>query len=314
MDEASPRFRQDLVAAATEAEGVPCVDVSDPGTGTSFRFYDFEYQLALQLNGQPLRAVTAWASEAYGVDLTAEGVGEFAGRLAELGFLEPAASARRPRSCSCCRARRSHAVAGGRHAAARSGRACRRLAGERRGGVDDDRGGADRDVHPRPRDVRFARRADARRARPAAGGGGARRREERQAVRYPHRGEQGPDARSSDSGRPRCRPEIHAPRARAFSARGTAARGPGRREARLQLGDGARRQLAGRASGRADSAADAERHGGGGAADAAAGPAAAGSARAAAARVARRRATRVRIRFRRAVANGGNRPRRTASR
>jgi hypothetical protein len=93
MDEASPRFRQDLVAAATEAEGVPCVDVSDPRSGTSFRFYDFEYQLALQLNGQPLQTVTAWASEAYGVDLTAEGVGEFAGRLAELGFLEPAASA-----------------------------------------------------------------------------------------------------------------------------------------------------------------------------------------------------------------------------
>jgi len=96
MDEASPRFRQDLVAATTEADGVPCVDVSDPGTGTSFRFYDFEYQLALQLNGQPLRAVTAWASEAYGVDLTAEGVGEFAGRLAELGFLEAAAPVAAP--------------------------------------------------------------------------------------------------------------------------------------------------------------------------------------------------------------------------
>ena len=57
MDEASPRFRQDLEASATEAEGVACVDVRDPGTGTSFRFYDFEYQLALQFNGQPLRAV-----------------------------------------------------------------------------------------------------------------------------------------------------------------------------------------------------------------------------------------------------------------
>ena len=93
MDEASPRFRQDLVAVATEAEGVPCVDVSDPATGNNFRFYDFEYQLALQLNGQPLQDVTAWASAAYGVDLTAEGIGEFAGRLAELGFLEPAGSA-----------------------------------------------------------------------------------------------------------------------------------------------------------------------------------------------------------------------------
>jgi len=96
MDEASPRFRQDLVAAATETDGVPCVDVSDPATGTSFRFYDFEYQLALQLNGQPLGAVTAWASEAYGIDLTPDGVREFAGRLAELGFLESAAAAPAP--------------------------------------------------------------------------------------------------------------------------------------------------------------------------------------------------------------------------
>jgi hypothetical protein len=91
MEEASPRFRQDLVAATTEADGVPCVDVSDPATGNNFRFYDFEYQLAQQLNGQPLRAVTEWASAAYGVDLTADGIREFAGRLAELGFLEPAA-------------------------------------------------------------------------------------------------------------------------------------------------------------------------------------------------------------------------------
>jgi hypothetical protein len=88
MDDASPRFRKDLEASATEADGVACVDVSDPKTGTNFRFYDFEYQLALQFNGQPLRDVTAWASEAYGVDLTVDGVNEFAGRLSELGFLE----------------------------------------------------------------------------------------------------------------------------------------------------------------------------------------------------------------------------------
>src|SRR5215471_16002192 len=90
MDEASPRFRQDLEASATEADGVACVDVRDPQAGTSFRFYDFEYQLALQFTGQPLSAVTAWASDAYGVDLTVEGINEFAGRLSELGFLEAA--------------------------------------------------------------------------------------------------------------------------------------------------------------------------------------------------------------------------------
>src|SRR4051794_168938 len=92
MDDASPRFRQDLEAAATEAEGVACVDVRDPQTGTNFRFYDFEYQLALQFNGQPLRDIVAWASQAYGVDLTVDGINEFAGRLSELGFLEAAAT------------------------------------------------------------------------------------------------------------------------------------------------------------------------------------------------------------------------------
>ena len=62
MSEASPRFRQDLTVSPTEADGVACVDVVDPKTGASFRLYDFEYQLALQLNGQPVAQVTDWAS------------------------------------------------------------------------------------------------------------------------------------------------------------------------------------------------------------------------------------------------------------
>ena len=93
MSEASPRFRQDLSVSPTEADGVACVDVSDPKTGANFRLYDFEYQLALQLNGQPVAEVTDWASKTYGADLTADGIKEFATRLAELGFLEPDAAA-----------------------------------------------------------------------------------------------------------------------------------------------------------------------------------------------------------------------------
>src|SRR5580692_3779551 len=88
MSDASPRFRQDLTVSPTEADGVACVDVSDPKTGANFRLYDFEYQLALQLNGQPVGQVTDWASQTYGADLTADGIKEFAARLAELGFLE----------------------------------------------------------------------------------------------------------------------------------------------------------------------------------------------------------------------------------
>jgi len=100
MSDASPRFRQDLEATATEAEGVPCVDVTDQRTGTNFRFYDFEYQLALQFNGQPLADVTAWASQTYGVDLTVEGINEFAGRLSELGFLERSTGAAETRGAT----------------------------------------------------------------------------------------------------------------------------------------------------------------------------------------------------------------------
>jgi len=82
--------------ATTEADGVPCVDVSDAKTGANFRFYDFEYQLALQLNGQPLAQVIAWAAQTYGVELKDEGIAEFSGRLSELGFLEVGATATEP--------------------------------------------------------------------------------------------------------------------------------------------------------------------------------------------------------------------------
>src|SRR6185503_8240225 len=90
MGKPSPRLRQDLVVSSIDDGGVAYADVSDPKTGTKFRFYDFEYQLASQLNGQPIDDVIGWAASAYGAELTAEGIDEFVGRLAELGFLEGA--------------------------------------------------------------------------------------------------------------------------------------------------------------------------------------------------------------------------------
>src|SRR5262245_50697757 len=89
MAQPSPRFKRDLITSSAEVDGVAFVDVRDPGTGASFRFYDYEYQLALQLDGQPVDRVVAWAGTTYGLELTPEGVEEFAGRLGELGFLEP---------------------------------------------------------------------------------------------------------------------------------------------------------------------------------------------------------------------------------
>src|SRR5258708_1863772 len=84
----SPRFRQDLNAVAAEADGVSYVDVQDPVSGTQFRFYDFEYALATQMDGRPVGDIIEWAAESYAMPLTEEGVGEFARQLGELGFLE----------------------------------------------------------------------------------------------------------------------------------------------------------------------------------------------------------------------------------
>src|SRR5664279_3599723 len=87
MADSSPRFRHDLLATAVEVDGVRCVDVRDPDRDVSFRFYDFEYDLAQQLDGRPAAEISAWAIETYGLDLTPVGIAEFAARLSELGFL-----------------------------------------------------------------------------------------------------------------------------------------------------------------------------------------------------------------------------------
>ncbi|HVR03630.1 MAG TPA: hypothetical protein VMT47_15945 [Polyangia bacterium] len=93
MAKSTPRFRKDLPAAATETDGVPCVQVTDPATGTSFTFYEFEYDLAHQLDGQDVEDVIAWAVANYQTALTPEAIDEFAAKLRDLGFLEGAGGA-----------------------------------------------------------------------------------------------------------------------------------------------------------------------------------------------------------------------------
>jgi hypothetical protein len=90
MDRPSPRFRKDLTAAAATAEdGTPMVQVTDPATGVSHALYEFEYDLAHQLNGQEVDDIVAWAAAEYQTGLSPEAIEEFAGKLGEMGFLEP---------------------------------------------------------------------------------------------------------------------------------------------------------------------------------------------------------------------------------
>ena len=91
MAKLTPRFRKELPAAATEVDGTPGVQVTDPETGTSFTFYEFEYDLAHQLDGkQDYDEVIAWAAANYQHGLSPEAIDEFSKQLGGLGFLDPA--------------------------------------------------------------------------------------------------------------------------------------------------------------------------------------------------------------------------------
>jgi multidrug efflux pump subunit AcrA (membrane-fusion protein) len=92
----APRLRDDLVAATVEEGDVAYVDLTDPATGINFRFYDFEYDLAKQLTGQPLEDVVAWASATYQLDLTNEALDQFIEKLSGLGFLADAGAGAQP--------------------------------------------------------------------------------------------------------------------------------------------------------------------------------------------------------------------------
>src|SRR3569623_2500973 len=103
----APRLRDDLVAATVNDAEVTYVDLTDPASGANYRFYDFEYDLAKQLPGQPLEDVVAWASATYQLDLTTEALDQFIEKLAGLGFLasdggdaHPQAISRTPSSSS----------------------------------------------------------------------------------------------------------------------------------------------------------------------------------------------------------------------
>jgi hypothetical protein len=83
-----PRFRHDLVATPIDVDGIAYVDVTDPRSGESFRFYDFEYKVALAFGGLPFDRVVPWVRLSAGLELSEDQLREFAEELARRGFLE----------------------------------------------------------------------------------------------------------------------------------------------------------------------------------------------------------------------------------
>ena len=83
-----PRFRRNLEAVPMEAGGESYVEVRDLEAGWSFCFYDFEYRVALALDGLALDKVIPWVRLSTGLELQVDQLRAFAERLQEMGFLE----------------------------------------------------------------------------------------------------------------------------------------------------------------------------------------------------------------------------------
>jgi hypothetical protein len=90
MEEERPRFRRDLDTSPVEVDGVAYVDATDPRSGKTFRFYQFEHAAAEVLDGRPLseRALLTDARARTGHLVTTAQLVIFAEKLRELGFLE----------------------------------------------------------------------------------------------------------------------------------------------------------------------------------------------------------------------------------
>ncbi len=84
-----PRFRTDLVTQPIEAEGQRFVDVTDPDSGTTFRFYEVEYAIACAMNGtRDLSGLASWALEELGLETSSAELATVINTLGELGYLE----------------------------------------------------------------------------------------------------------------------------------------------------------------------------------------------------------------------------------
>lgn len=85
-----PRFRTDLVAQPIEESGQRFIDVTDPDSGTTFRFYEVEYSIACAMDGQrSVPALADWAEAELGIAPrpSSDELERVISTLSELGYL-----------------------------------------------------------------------------------------------------------------------------------------------------------------------------------------------------------------------------------
>lgn len=83
-----PRFRNDLVAHPFHDGGQLFVEVTDPDSGQTYKFYEVEYALASAMNGRrDVGGLVAWAAEELGVQTSPDELATVIDTLGDLGYL-----------------------------------------------------------------------------------------------------------------------------------------------------------------------------------------------------------------------------------
>lgn len=83
-----PRFRTDLVAQPLDESGQRFVDVTDPDSGNTFRFYEVEYSIACAMDGsRDLEGLVSWAQVELGLEPSHDELQTVISTLDDLGYL-----------------------------------------------------------------------------------------------------------------------------------------------------------------------------------------------------------------------------------
>jgi hypothetical protein len=84
-----PRFRSDLVSRPLEENGQRFVDVTDPDSGKTFRFYEVEYAVACAMNGnRSVGDLIDWSRAELGLEPSEREVQTVISTLGDLGYLQ----------------------------------------------------------------------------------------------------------------------------------------------------------------------------------------------------------------------------------
>jgi hypothetical protein len=92
-----PYFRNDLVARPLDDGGQRFIEVTDPDSGTSFKFYEIEYAIACAMDGErDVDELAEWAKIELGLEPSPDELQIVIGTLGDLGYLEGVGVAAQP--------------------------------------------------------------------------------------------------------------------------------------------------------------------------------------------------------------------------